>query len=105
MRTRRHDLRGLAGFENQGPVTKTGSTTSPFVRLGQNDTNTQDMARTVTDVNEKPTDVSLSNSTVPIRHSRYLVGDLSAADPDAGDTFTFSADDPNLGRSWAPNSR
>jgi hypothetical protein len=46
---------------------------------------------TVTDVNEAPTDISLSNSTIaeglPIGS---LVGTFSSTDPDAGNTFTYT---------------
>ena len=45
----------------------------------------------VNDINEAPTGISLSNNTVdenlPVNS---LVGGLSATDPDAGETFTFS---------------
>jgi Ca2+-binding RTX toxin-like protein len=42
--------------------------------------------------NEAPTDVSLSGSATIAENSGVgtVVGDLSAADPDAGETFTFS---------------
>ncbi|GAA2158486.1 cadherin domain-containing protein [Humibacillus xanthopallidus] len=46
---------------------------------------------TVTDVNEAPTDIALSNSSVPEnKPSGTVVGTLSTTDPDAGDTFTYS---------------
>ncbi|MDZ4848086.1 MAG: cadherin domain-containing protein, partial [Pirellulaceae bacterium] len=45
----------------------------------------------VTNVNETPTNIALSNSTIaegaPIN---TVIGNLSATDPDAADTFTFS---------------
>lgn len=46
---------------------------------------------TVNDVNEAPTNITLSNNTVEENlPPNTLVGGLTAADPDAGDTFTFS---------------
>ena len=46
---------------------------------------------TVNNVNEAPTDIALSNSTVDENQPiNTVVGVLSAVDPDAGDTFTFS---------------
>ena len=51
----------------------------------------KNFAVSVNNLNESPTNISLSNSTVnenqPIN---TVVGILSATDPDAGDTFTFS---------------
>lgn len=44
----------------------------------------------VTDVNEAPTNVALSASTVAENVSGVTVGALSATDPDAGDVFTYS---------------
>ncbi len=40
--------------------------------------------------NSAPTDISLSNSTVPAGSSGALVGYLSTTDPDGGDTHTYS---------------
>ncbi len=46
---------------------------------------------TVTDVNEIPTDISLSNNTLAENlPSGTTVGTLSTTDPDAADTFTYS---------------
>jgi hypothetical protein len=45
----------------------------------------------VTNVNEQPTDIALSSLLVPVNAlPASVVGILSATDPDAGDTFTFS---------------
>jgi len=45
----------------------------------------------VTDVNEFPTDITLNSNTVSENEpSGTIVGTLSTADPDAGDTFTYS---------------
>ncbi len=42
-------------------------------------------------VNHPPTDISLDNDTIPEgKPAGTLVGNLSAADPDAGDTFTYT---------------
>ncbi|KRF38920.1 hypothetical protein ASG96_16230 [Terrabacter sp. Soil810] len=46
---------------------------------------------TVTDVNEAPTDITLTNSSVPENQPvGTLVGTLGAVDPDVGQTHTFS---------------
>ena len=46
---------------------------------------------TVTNVNETPTDISLSNSSVSENQpSGTTVGTFSTTDPDAGNTFTYS---------------
>ena len=46
---------------------------------------------TVTNVNEMPTDIALSDSTVPENQpGDTVVGTLSTADPDSGNTFTYS---------------
>jgi VCBS repeat-containing protein len=45
----------------------------------------------VTNVNEAPTDITLSNALVPENTPNGIViGNLAAVDPDAGDTATFS---------------
>jgi VCBS repeat-containing protein len=45
----------------------------------------------VTDVNEAPTDIQLSNQSVPEDQiATTLVGTLSATDPDSGQTFTYT---------------
>ncbi len=44
----------------------------------------------VNDVNEAPTDISLDNDTVAENDAGATVAWLAAADPDAGDTATFS---------------
>jgi Ca2+-binding RTX toxin-like protein len=48
---------------------------------------------TVTNVNETPTDIVLSGSSVAENLSGGVVGTLSATDPDAGDTHSWSVDD------------
>ncbi|MDN5003916.1 VCBS domain-containing protein [Bradyrhizobium sp. GCM10027634] len=54
-----------------------------------------------TNVNEAPTDISLSNATIPQGTANgTVVGTLSAVDPDAGDTATFSLVD-NAGGQFA----
>jgi hypothetical protein len=46
---------------------------------------------TINGVNDGPTDISLSNSTVAENQpSGTAVGDFSTADPDTGDAFTYS---------------
>ena len=45
----------------------------------------------IIDVDEAPTSLSLSNNSIPENSGiGFLVGNFSATDPDAGDTFTFS---------------
>jgi ELWxxDGT repeat protein len=52
---------------------------------------TEPFTISVTNVNEAPTALSLSNSTVPENSpAGTVVGTLSANDPDAGDTFTYA---------------
>jgi hypothetical protein len=52
---------------------------------------TQDIAITVTDLNEAPTDITLGSSTVnQSGGTDAVVGSLDATDPDTGDTHTFS---------------
>lgn len=51
----------------------------------------EDFVITVTEVNEAPTDIALDNLTAPTGSaSGTAVGTLSATDPDAGDSVTFS---------------
>ncbi len=48
-------------------------------------------AITVTDVNESPTDISLSSNTIAENSAaNTAVGNLSTSDPDARDTFTYA---------------
>ena len=51
---------------------------------------------TVQDVNEAPTAVSLTDSTVVANILGSVVGDLSSQDPDAGDSHTYLVDDPRF---------
>ena len=56
-------------------------------------TTTQAVTLNVTDVNEAPSDISLSNSSVAentATASALTIGSLTSADPDAGNTFTYS---------------
>ncbi|MEN2991819.1 hypothetical protein WG926_26140 [Tistrella sp. BH-R2-4] len=48
----------------------------------------------VGDVNEAPTAPVLSNTTV--REDAQVIGTVTASDPDAGDTLTFTVDDPRF---------
>ena len=46
---------------------------------------------TVTNVNETPTNINLSSTTIPsAATANTLVGNLTTVDPDSGDTFTYS---------------
>ena len=70
-----------------------GSTRTVCVRTTDNTYNTFDKNFTinVTNVNEVPTNISLSaNSIAENQSANTVVGTLSATDPDAGATFTFS---------------
>ncbi len=49
----------------------------------------------VLDVNERPTDIDLSDTTAP-GEPGGLVGDLSTVDPDSGDSHVYSVDDPRF---------
>ncbi|MBV8255897.1 MAG: cadherin domain-containing protein [Chitinophaga sp.] len=52
---------------------------------------TKDFVITVTKVNHAPTDISLDNNKVPEGSAiGTVVGNFTATDPDAGDTFTYS---------------
>ena len=58
---------------------------------GNGGTDTQAIAITVTNVNEAPTDIALSNNTINENQPvNTVVGALSATDPDASATFTYS---------------
>lgn len=57
---------------------------------------------TVTDVNEAPTDISLTNASVPENEpAGTVVGALSASDPDAGQTHTFVVVTSGCGGTYA----
>src|SRR5206468_1744220 len=46
---------------------------------------------TVTDVNEAPSDIALSSSSIPENSGAdAVIGAFSTTDPDAGDTFTYT---------------
>jgi hypothetical protein len=47
----------------------------------------------ITDVNETPTDIEISNLSVGENEDGAVVGDISVVDPDAGDTFTYAVSD------------
>jgi Ca2+-binding RTX toxin-like protein len=71
------------------------------VRVTDSGNNTYDETFVVgvTDVNEAPTDIALSNATVAENSANgTVVGSLSAIDPDAGDTATFTLLDDAGGR-------
>ncbi|MBT0964303.1 cadherin domain-containing protein, partial [Denitromonas iodatirespirans] len=60
---------------------------------GNGGTDTQAIAVTVTNVNEAPTLISLSNNTIAENtdtSSGYSVGTLTTTDPDAADTTTYT---------------
>ncbi|MFN3718632.1 MAG: DUF5801 repeats-in-toxin domain-containing protein [Rhizobium rhizophilum] len=53
----------------------------------------QTFAITVTNVNEKPTEITLSASTVAENAAGAVIGTLATTDPDAGDTHSYTVDD------------
>jgi len=53
----------------------------------------QAFAITVTDVNEAPSAVVISASTIAENAAGAVIGDLTVTDPDAGNTHTFAVDD------------
>jgi hypothetical protein len=59
----------------------------------------QDFAIAITDINEEPTQLTISASSMPENASSgTLVGVLSTTDPDAGDAFTYTLADSDGGR-------
>ncbi len=72
---------------------ETGSSLSIRVRAtdGGSLSTEKQITITVTDVNEAPTAITLSNASVPEGQPvNTVVATLSSADPDAGDVFTYS---------------
>jgi hypothetical protein len=66
----------------------------------------QSITITVTDVNEAPTSIALSSNSVrELASTGTVVGSMSVADVDAGDTFTFSLIDSAGGRFRISGSR
>jgi hypothetical protein len=64
------------------------------ITVGSTPDDTADLEISVTNVNEPPTDISLSNNSVAENQSSgTLVGILSTTDPDSGDTFTYTLTD------------
>ena len=59
-------------------------------------TDTEIVTVNVTAANEAPTDIALSNDIVDENTPGATVGTLTVTDPDAGDTFTFTVDDPRF---------
>ncbi|AFZ45892.1 Na-Ca exchanger/integrin-beta4 [Halothece sp. PCC 7418] len=53
-------------------------------------TDTRTLSIEVEDVNEAPTDITLSNSSVDENSTDSVVGTFSTTDPDTGDSFTYS---------------
>ncbi len=54
---------------------------------------TKQVTINVVDVNEKPTNIALSNSGVSENSAGSSIGTLSTADPDAASSFTYSVND------------
>ena len=75
---------GDAGANNVYDVEVTVTDSGPL-------SDVQTIAITVTNVNEAPTDISLSSSSVAENEpSGTVVGTLSTVDPDVGDTHTYA---------------
>ncbi len=53
----------------------------------------QSFTLSVSNANEAPTDISLSNASVAENAAGAVIGTLSVTDPDAGDTATYTVDD------------
>jgi ELWxxDGT repeat protein len=50
----------------------------------------------VTDVNEEPTGILLTNTAVAENANGALIGSVSTSDPDVDDTFSYTVDDPRF---------
>lgn len=74
-----------ADFEIQSSYTMTATATD-----STGNSTSKELTIDVVDVNESPTDVALSASTVEEDIAGAQIGTLSANDPDANDTLTFS---------------
>ncbi|MBA5776302.1 cadherin domain-containing protein, partial [Stappia sp. F7233] len=86
------DAPGDAGADNVYEVEVTASD-------GNGGTSVQTISVTVGDVNEAPTDITLSNASVEENSTNgTVVGTLGAADPDAGESFTYTLLDNAGGR-------
>ncbi len=75
-------------FEAEASVTLTVTATDPA-----GDSFVQTLTISVNDLNEAPTDITLSNQTAVAGQPGAIVGDLAAVDEDDGDTHTFAVDD------------
>ena len=85
-------LDGVAlDFETEPVVTLTITATDP---AGASISEAVDVG--VTNVNEAPFDLVLSSTTLIASTPGAPVGDLTVSDPDVGDSFTFSVDDPRF---------
>src|SRR5262249_11067217 len=73
---------------------------------GNGGIDTQVISVTVSNVNEAPTDIGLSATTVPENAANgALIGNLSAVDPDAGDSSVFALLDNAGGRFAIANGK
>ena len=82
------DLRSSASFDYE-----TQNAFNICIRVTDNGGLTYDenFVITVNDLNENPTDISLSNNTIDENQPvNTVIGTLTATDPDAGATFTFT---------------
>ena len=60
---------------------------------GLNTSSTETVSISVTNANETPTAITLSNLSVSENQAGAIVGNLSTTDPDVSDTHTYSVDD------------
>ncbi len=72
-------------YENKIVVFSTG-----YIDRRRSLTYAKTLSITVTNVNEAPTDISISASSIAEGASGRTVGSLSSTDQDSGDTFTYS---------------
>ena len=77
--------------ENESSVIINITTTDPS---GESFTQTYNI--NVVDVNESPEGISLSNLTISENDAGAVVGTIATADPDSGDSHTYTIDDPRF---------
>ena len=75
-------------YEAKSSYTVTVNVDDMFV--GATPDATTDFTLSVTNVNEAPTNVTLSSNTVAENAPNAVVGTFTTTDPDAGDTFTYT---------------
>jgi Ca2+-binding RTX toxin-like protein len=89
---------GATGLDFEGGATRTVNVRSTDAAGAFFD---KTLTVNVTNVNETPTDIALSTSTVAENAANAVVGNLSTTDVDAGDTFTYSIQSGGNGAQFA----